>query len=67
MDYDTTISLAERLLQWSWADKDKHPKDRLTDHQALDIALRMQAGHEPAGSAGFTIGPEGARLRKLGE
>lgn len=33
--------LADLLQRWSYVDPDRHPKDRLTDHQALDIALRL--------------------------
>lgn len=41
-NYGTVEGFAEQLLRWSWADEDKHPKDRLTDHQALDIAVRVR-------------------------
>ena len=37
---DDVLKSASAFLDWSWSDKTKHPKDRLTDAQALDIALR---------------------------
>lgn len=67
MDPVTVTALADQLKSWSWSDDSKHPKDRLTDHQALDIAIRMLRGEQAAGSTGFITDAEGVRHRKIGE